>query len=105
MGLVIAAASMAQLRWPTVAGRGQLGHDQVTEATSMERTSTLKDLVSRLQEQTMEVAALRAALDVQVRRIIHMQADQDLWPHSPELRRAICGLTAGPRSGIGRPRR
>jgi hypothetical protein len=58
------------------------------------RTTTLKHLASRLTEQRLEVAAMRAALEAQAERIAHMQAELDLWPHSPGFRQAIRALSA-----------
>jgi hypothetical protein len=57
-------------------------------------TTTLKHLASRLDEQAIELAALRSALEVQTRRIADLQTDLELWPHSPEFRRALRGLGA-----------
>jgi hypothetical protein len=57
----------------------------------MKPTVTLKHLASRLHEQTLEVAALRAALAVQVARIVRLEAE--LEPH------AMRALFAGPASG------
>jgi len=54
----------------------------------MKPTVTLKHLASRLHEQALEVAALRAALAVQVERIVRLEAE--LEPH------AIRALFAGP---------
>ena len=65
---------------------------------------SLKHLASRLREQTMEVAALRAALEVQGKRIVQMRAELDLWSHSPELRQTVRKLRAEPPSGNGHQR-
>lgn len=64
-------------------------------------TTTLKHLASRLDEQAIEVAALRSALEVQTRRIADLQTDVELWPYSPEFRRAVRGLGAELPSGNG----
>ena len=69
--------------------------------TLTSKTTTLKHLASRLTEQTLEVAALRAALEVQARRIARMQAELDLWPHAPGFRHAIRALSAERPSGNG----
>ena len=68
------------------------------------KTTTLKHLASRLAEETLEVAALRAALDVQAHRIAHMQGELDLWPHSPGFRQAIRALSAERSFGNGHHR-
>jgi hypothetical protein len=65
-------------------------------------TTTLKHLASRLDEQSLEIATLRLALADQVQRIVQMQAELDLWLHSPGLRRAIRTLSAEPPSGNAR---
>ncbi len=42
--------------------------------------TTLKQLDAKLQAQALEVANLRAALDVQFQRIVQMQAELDVHP-------------------------
>ena len=54
--------------------------------------TTLKQLAARLQEQSLDVANLRTALDVQFKRIAQIQAELDLLPHA-RMRRAL--LMAG----------
>jgi hypothetical protein len=66
--------------------------------------TTLKHLASRLEEQAIELAALRSALEVQTRRIAELQGDLELWPHSPEFRRAVRSLGADVPSGNGHHR-
>jgi len=66
--------------------------------------TTLKHLASRLREQEIEVAALRSALEVQTQRIAALQNDLELWPHSPELKRAVRALAADLPSGNGHHR-
>jgi hypothetical protein len=61
---------------------------------SLNARTTLKHLASRLTEQRLEVAALRAALEAHAKRIAHMQAELELWPHSPGFRQAIRALSA-----------
>jgi len=68
-------------------------------------TTTLKHLASRLDEQALEVAALRSALEVQTRRIADLQTDLELWPYSPEFRRAVRTLEGElPSGSIGHHR-
>jgi hypothetical protein len=62
---------------------------------------TLKHLASRLHEQTMEVAALRAALAIQVDRIIRLEAELDARPYAPGPRQPIRALSAEAASGNG----
>jgi len=66
--------------------------------------TTLKHLASRLQEQALEVAALRSALEVQTQRIAALQNDLELWQHSPALKRAVRALAADLPSGNGHHR-
>jgi uncharacterized coiled-coil protein SlyX len=40
---------------------------------------TLEELASRLREQALEMATLRAAVDVQFKRIADMQTELDLF--------------------------
>jgi len=68
------------------------------------KTTTLKHLASRLTEQTLEVAALRAALEGQAKRIAHMQAELEVWSHAPGFRQAIRALSAERPSGNGHHR-
>lgn len=51
--------------------------------------TTLKQLAEKFQEQALEVASLRAALDVQFRRIAQMQAELDVLPTARERRKFI----------------
>jgi hypothetical protein len=66
--------------------------------------TTLKHLASRLEEQAIELADLRSALELQTRRIAELQGDLELWPHSPEFRRAVRSLGADVPSGNGHHR-
>jgi hypothetical protein len=58
--------------------------------------TTLKQLVFRLHEQALEMATLRAALDVQFTRIAQMQAELDLMPHARRRRQTFRVLLAQP---------
>lgn len=49
---------------------------------------TLKQLDAKLQAQASEVANLRAALDVQFKRIAAMQAELDVLPTARERRKS-----------------
>jgi hypothetical protein len=51
--------------------------------------TTLKQLDAKLQAQALEVANLRAALDVQFKRIAQMQAELDVLPTARERRKSI----------------
>jgi hypothetical protein len=61
----------------------------------------LEELVSRLREQALEMASLRAALDIQFRRIADMQAELDLLPHARRRRQTLRALLAQPPSHNG----
>ena len=50
---------------------------------------TLQQLDARLQDQTLEIVALRAALEVQFTRIAHMQAELDVLPRARRRRQAL----------------
>ena len=50
---------------------------------------TLKQLDAKLQAQSLEVANLRAALEVQFQRIVQMQAELDVLPTARERRKSI----------------
>jgi hypothetical protein len=50
------------------------------------RMTPLQRLDARLHEQVLEVAALRLALDIQRRRMVHRSLARDLWPHASERR-------------------
>ena len=56
--------------------------------------TTLMQLVSRLHEQALEMATLRAALDVQFTRIAQIQAELDLLPHARKRRQTLRVLLA-----------
>jgi hypothetical protein len=58
----------------------------------------LKQLVGRLREQTLEMATIRAAIDVQFTRIAQMQAELDLLPHARRRRQTLRVLLAEPPS-------
>ena len=51
--------------------------------------TTLKQLDAKLQAQALEVANLRAALDVQFKRIAEMQAELDVLPTARNRRKFI----------------
>ena len=54
--------------------------------------STLKKLDAQLQEQALEVASLRSALDVQFKRIAQMQAELDILAAARARRKTISTL-------------
>ena len=54
--------------------------------------STLKKLDAQLQEQALEVATLRSALDVQFKRIAQMQAELDMLAAARSRRKPISAL-------------
>ena len=54
--------------------------------------TTLKQLDAKLQAQALEVANLRAALDVQFKRIAAMQAELDVLPTARARRKTISAL-------------
>jgi hypothetical protein len=58
--------------------------------------TTLKQLVTRLHEQGLEMATLRAVLDVQFTRIAQMQAELDLLPYARRRRQTLRVLLAEP---------
>jgi hypothetical protein len=58
--------------------------------------TTLKQLMTRLHEQGLEMATLRAALDVQFTRIAQMQAELDLLPQARRRRQTLRVLLAAP---------
>ena len=66
-------------------------------------TVTLKHLASRLDEIAMEAAVLRAALAVQVDRIIRLESDLRATPYSSSSgpRQPIRALPAEPESDNG----
>jgi predicted DNA-binding ribbon-helix-helix protein len=55
--------------------------------------STLKKLDAQLQEQALEVANLRSALDVQFKRIAQMQAELDILAMARARRKPISALS------------
>jgi len=48
---------------------------------------TLEELMSRLDEQSLTLTALRASIDVQFKRIASRQAELDLLPQAARKRR------------------
>jgi len=64
--------------------------------------TNLKQLVSRLHEQELEMATLRTAIDVQFKRIAQMQAELDQLPHARRRRQALRPLLAERPSRNGR---
>jgi len=60
--------------------------------------ATLKQLDSKLQAQALELDNLRAALDVQFKRIAQMQAELDLLPTARERRKFLRLLLQPPSS-------
>jgi hypothetical protein len=53
---------------------------------------TLKKLDAQFQEQALEVASLRSALDVQFKRIAQMQAELDMLAAARARRKTISAL-------------
>ena len=51
--------------------------------------TTLKQIDAKLQAQALEVADLRAALDVQFKRIAQMQAELDVLPTARDRRKFL----------------
>lgn len=54
----------------------------------------LEELTSRVHDQARELASLRAALDIQFRRIADMQAELDLLPYARRRRQTLGALFA-----------
>jgi hypothetical protein len=68
--------------------------------------TTLEQLDARLREQSLDMANLRAALDVQFKRIAQMQAELDMLPHARKRRSLLAGLRQAPsHNGNGRGHR
>jgi hypothetical protein len=61
----------------------------------------LEQIVSRLHEQALEMASLRAALDIQFKRIAEMQAELDRLPSARRRRQTLNALLAQPPSHNG----
>jgi multidrug resistance efflux pump len=53
---------------------------------------TLKQLQAHLHEHSLQMASLRAALDVQVTRIAQMQAELDVLPQARKRRQLLRAL-------------
>jgi len=66
--------------------------------------ATLEQLASRLRDQAVEMATLRAAIDVQFKRIAAMQAELDVLPHVRSRRQTLLGLLPKPASHNGNHR-
>jgi hypothetical protein len=64
----------------------------------------LRQLSDRLNEQALEMAALRAAVDVQFTRIAHMQAELDVLPVRRDRRKTIRALLHPPVASNGNGR-
>lgn len=62
---------------------------------------TLEQLMSRLHAQDQQMAAIRAILDIQFKRIAEMQAELDLMPHARRRRETLRSLLAEPPPGNG----
>ena len=60
--------------------------------------ATLKQLDAKLQAQAWELDNLRAALDVQFKRIAEMQAELDVMPMARERRKSLRLLLQPPSS-------
>jgi hypothetical protein len=58
--------------------------------------ATLEQLASRLRDQAVEMATLRAAIDVQFKRIAAMQAELDVLPYVRKRRQTLLGLLPKP---------
>ncbi len=58
--------------------------------------ATVKEIMSRLQEQAQEMAHLRAALDVQFKRMAYMQAELNLLPLAHQRRQTLRALLTDP---------
>jgi hypothetical protein len=65
---------------------------------------TLEQLASRLRQQAVEMAALRAAVDLQFKRIAAMQAELDVLPRANRPRQTLRGLLSKPASHNGNHR-
>ena len=55
---------------------------------------TLLELQAKIHANELEMASLRAALDVQFTRITQMQAELDVLPHARERRKTVRMLLA-----------
>ena len=66
--------------------------------------ATLEQLASRLRDQAVEMATLRAAIDVQFKRIAAMQAELDVLPYVRGRRQPLRGLLPKPASHNGNHR-
>jgi multidrug resistance efflux pump len=53
---------------------------------------TLKQLQAHLHEHSLQMASLRAALDIQVTRIAQMQAELDVLPQARKRRQLLRAL-------------
>jgi hypothetical protein len=56
------------------------------------RVTKFQQLEARLQEQALEMANLRTALDVQFKRIAQLQAELDVLPHARKRRSKLRAL-------------
>ena len=71
---------------------------------------TLEQVQAHLHEHSMQMATLRAALDIQLTRIAQMQAELDLLPHARKRRLLLRALLTkqsvdhGTGSVVTRPR-
>ena len=63
--------------------------------------ATLKQLQAHLHEHSLQMATLRAALDVQLTRIAQMQAELDLLPHARKRRLLLRALLTKQSVGHG----
>ena len=67
---------------------------------------TLDQLHARLQEQALEVASLRAASDIQFKRIAQLQAELDQLPVARKRRQLLkASMRNAPQNGDGRTHR
>ena len=64
--------------------------------------ATIEQLMSRLHEHALELAAVRATIAVQFKRIAEMQAELDVLPHARKRRKTLRALLAEPPSHNGR---
>jgi hypothetical protein len=65
---------------------------RIDECTMTKSSAMIEQLMARVHQQALEMASLRAALDIQFKRIAHMQAELDLLPHARKRRQMLRGL-------------
>jgi hypothetical protein len=77
---------------------------ETKEAPMTTSAATLDQLASRLRQQAVEMATLRAAVDVQFKRIAAMQAGLDVLRFARTRRHALRGFWSKPASRDGNQR-